>query len=156
MTDITSKDVEAAQELWAIGVIEIGQAYREDGDFVARARDHIAKLYGYEAGPVVFKPTLSGEHQFRNTVDAALSYFVGNNAAYPQDHGFALRPWEAIRFENSGIIPQGNTALAMGNYYFRDYNGDEIKVEFSFGYVRSASGALLINLHHSSLPHQAN
>ena len=41
----------------------------------------------------------------------------------------------------------------MGHYFFTRFdNNQEIKVEFTFGYVRSNSGNLIINLHHSSLP----
>ena len=40
----------------------------------------------------------------------------------------------------------------MGNYFFTDLNGDETKVEYTFGYVKGADGHLNIDLHHSSLP----
>ncbi|MCX5744837.1 MAG: hypothetical protein NT062_20305 [Proteobacteria bacterium] len=44
-------------------------------------------------------------------------------------------------------------AIAMGNVYFRDAKGTEVKVDKTFGYRRDASGALKIVLHHSSLPY---
>ncbi len=44
----------------------------------------------------------------------------------------------------------------MGNYYFTDAKtGDEVKVEYLFGYVRDKDGKLRINVHHSSLPYGA-
>jgi hypothetical protein len=78
---------------------------------------------------------------------------VGGNGKYPEDHGFALQPWTKVRFANSGMILREGSALAMGNYFFTDTNGDEVKVEYSFGYIRDDRGALRINLHHSSLPY---
>ena len=50
----------------------------------------------------------------------------------------------------------GVSALAMGNSSFTDLNGEEVKVEYPFGYVRGEDGRLLINLHHASLPYSVN
>ena len=42
----------------------------------------------------------------------------------------------------------------MGNYFFQSIDGgDEVKVEFTFGYVKDKDSNLLINLHHSSIPY---
>jgi len=42
----------------------------------------------------------------------------------------------------------------MGNYFFQSVDGsDEVKVEFTFGYVKDKDNNLLINLHHSSIPY---
>lgn len=59
-----------------------------------------------------------------------------------------------MRFENVKTFIHGNTALAMGNYYFTTTGGDEVKVEYSFGYVKDKDNNLKIVLHHSSLPFQ--
>ena len=40
----------------------------------------------------------------------------------------------------------------MGNYFFTTPEGDEVKVEYTFGYVLDDEGALRINVHHSSMP----
>jgi len=40
----------------------------------------------------------------------------------------------------------------MGNYFFTETNGNEVKVEYTFGYFLNNEGELKINLHHSSLP----
>jgi hypothetical protein len=79
---------------------------------------------------------------------------VGGSPEFPEDNGFALQPWGKVRFENAGIIVSEKTALAMGNYFFTDYNDVETKVEYTFGYRKAENGKLKINLHHSSLPFQ--
>tara|TARA_B100000035_G_scaffold116610_1_gene98798 strand:- start:248 stop:385 length:138 start_codon:yes stop_codon:yes gene_type:complete len=45
----------------------------------------------------------------------------------------------------------------MGNYFFKSSNDDkEIKVEYTFGYIKTDAQSLVINLHHSSLPYTNN
>lgn len=63
-----------------------------------------------------------------------------------------MQPWTNVRFENETIILEENRAFAMGNYFFTDLNGDESKVEYTFGYVKDGEGNLKIDVHHSSLP----
>ncbi|MEC8541349.1 MAG: phosphoribosyl-AMP cyclohydrolase, partial [Candidatus Thermoplasmatota archaeon] len=122
------------------------------GDYVSIASNHINTLYAYQMGPVLFKPTLAAIDQFRPTFDTALSYFVASNNACPEDKGFAIKGWTNVRFENSDVIIDGKTALAMGNYYFTDPQGAEVKVEYTFGYIEDDQGNLRIQLHHSSMP----
>ena len=69
-----------------------------------------------------------------------------------EDKGFAINPLTKVRFENSGIIIDGDRAIAMGNYYFTDLSGSEAKVEYTFGY-KLIDGKLKIDLHHSSFPY---
>ena len=105
--------------------------------------------YGSE---VLFKPTLASEKQFRYTYHDALSYFIGGSIA--EDKGFALKPWNKIRFGKRKIIILEETALSMGNYFFQGVDdSDEVKVEYTFGYVKDNDNNLLINLHHSSIPY---
>ena len=40
----------------------------------------------------------------------------------------------------------------MGNYFFTDQEGSEVKVEYTFGYVEDGDAKLRIYLHHSSMP----
>ena len=54
------------------------------------------------------------------------------------------------------MLIHGSTAQAMGNYFFTDPDGNEVKVEYTFGYVQDEAGALRINLHHSSMPAESN
>lgn len=149
---ITVEQIEAAQAAWGDGIVRIALTHQAGGNYVQVAQDHINTLYAYGVGPVLFKPTLAAEQQFRSTFDAALSYFVASNNACPEDKGFAIKGWTAVRFENVEIITEGKTGLAMGNYFFTTPEGDEVKVEYSFGYVLDGHGSVRINLHHSSMP----
>ena len=155
MGTITKETVIEAQNQWGAGIVRIGAEFMEKGDYTEAARTHIQNLYAYETSPVLFKPTKAADDQFRATKESALSYFVGTNGVCPEDKGFAIQPWTKVRFENSNIVIQGETALAMGNYFFTDTDGNETKVEYSFGYLLDSEGSLRINLHHSSLPYSA-
>ena len=150
---ITEAEVLAAQKVWGDGIVAIGQAYSNGGDFKAVAAEHVDTLYAYGEGIVLFKPTKAAAQQFRLTEEDALSYFVGG--VVEEDKGFALQPWAAVRFENAGMIIDADSAVAMGNYFFTDAGtGQEAKVEFTFGYVRGANGNLLITVHHSAFPYK--
>jgi hypothetical protein len=149
---ISKADVLAAQKLWSDGIVTIGAAFKAGGDYREAAEDHIATLYAYDQGGVLFKPTLAAQDQFRETKDEALSYFVGGSIS--EDKGFAIRPWTNVRWGEQEILTQGDTAYAMGNYYFTpDGSTDETKVEFTFVYIRDPEGQLRISVHHSSVPY---
>ena len=149
---MTRHDIDNAQQAWGDGIVAIAKAHSEGGDYEAVARNHVETLYAYGMGDVLFKPTLAAVEQFRPTFDEALSYFVASNNACPEDKGFAIKGWTNVRFENAGVILRETTALAMGNYFFTTPEGDEVKVEYTFGYVLDEMGALRINVHHSSMP----
>lgn len=153
---ITEAEVIDAQIAWGEGNVNIGKIHREGGDYTAAAKDHIQNFYGYDLSSVLFKPTLAAEKQFRPSFDAALSYFVGGNASFPEDPGFAIKGWTNVRWENAGIINNNcKMAVAMGNYYFTPPNGgDEVKVEYTFGYVKDRNEALKVAVHQSSMPFQ--
>ena len=134
-----------------------GQVFTDEGDFSARASEHIATHYAYgEGATILFKPTLAAEDQFRETTEEALSYFVGTEGT--EDGGFAIAPYTAVRWENNGTVisDSGDMAVAMGNYFFTGTDGNETKVEYSFAYEKDDNGDLKIVLHHSSLPFSAN
>jgi len=150
--NITKEQVTVAQTAWGEGIVRIAAAHSDGGDYEKEARDHITSLYAYDSSPVLFKPTLAKEIQFRSTFEQALSYFVATNGACPEDKGFAIKGWTAVRFENVEVVISGATALAMGNYFFTAPSGEEQKVEYSFGYILDAEGNLRIALHHSSMP----
>ena len=152
MSALTKEKVIAAQNKWGEGIVKIGAVFTENGDFAAAAQNHIDTLYAYDQSPVLFKPTKASQEQFRGDKASALSYFVASNGACSEDKGFAIQPWTKVRFENTNIVIQGDTALAMGNYFFTDKEGQETKVEYSFGYITDSEGNLRINLHHSSVP----
>ena len=149
---ITETDVLKAQKAWGDGIVAIGDAYSNKADYESVTAEIVDALYGYDEATVLFKPTKAAEQQFRLTREEAISYFV--TGVVKEDHGFALQPWTAVRFENVGIIIDEASALAMGNYYFTDgTSGQEAKVEYTFGYFRDPGGRLRINLHHSSFPY---
>ena len=90
-------------------------------------------------------------------VKAEGHYFIGSDNDYMEDKGFALKPWKKITFGDRNFILKDNIALVMGNYYFHSTNEDEeIKVVYTFGYIRDSNGKPVINLHHSSLPYLSN
>ena len=149
-------EVKEAQRAWGEGIVAIATAHTNGGDYISLATDHVNTLYAYQMGPVLFKPTLAATDQFRPTFQTALSYFVASNNACPEDQGFAIRGWTNVRFENSDVIIDGNTALAMGNYFFTSPEGAEVKVEYTFGYIEDGNGDLRIQLHHSSMPAESN
>ncbi|HDR05222.1 MAG TPA: hypothetical protein ENN84_08265 [Candidatus Marinimicrobia bacterium] len=150
---ISEAELLAAQKTWGEAIVSIGKAYTQRQDYKAEAIKTVDELYDYAAGPVLFKPTKAAKNQFRSSRESAISYFVGGEIA--EDHGFALQPWSAVRFENSAIILEESFAAAMGNYFFTNAkSGVEAKVEYSFIYRRDSQGALRIQLHHSSLPYQ--
>ena len=144
---ISTAEVEAAQKAWGQGIVKIGKAK----DPRKAAIQHIDEFYAFDHGQVLFKPTLASKDQFRGTKKEALSYFIGQDMS--EDKGFALAPYTNVRWENEGIITDADSAIAMGNYFFTTKSGEEVKVEYSFGYVKDDEGNLKINLHHSSLPY---
>lgn len=153
---ITAEEVAAAQQGWGEGIVNIGAVHTEGGDVAQAATDHINTFYAYEDGEeILFKPTLAAEDQFRGTFEEALSYFIGTEGT--EDGGFAIAPYTNVRWENEGTIidEDGDAAMAMGNYYFTGTDGNETKVEYTFGYTRNDAGEVVINLHHSSLPFSA-
>jgi hypothetical protein len=152
---ITEQEVLDAQKAWGEGIVKIGKVYLEQGDYKTAATEHINNFYSYEESIVLFKPTLTSEKQFRTDFQGALSYFVGGDENYAEDHGFAIKPWSNVRWENIGTKIIGNMAVAMGNYYFTPANGgDEVKVEYSFAYTKDNDGKLKIILHGSHLPYK--
>ncbi|MCZ8342461.1 MAG: hypothetical protein O9301_05475 [Leptospira sp.] len=155
---ITEMEVVAAQKAWGQGIVEIGKVYSQGGDYVDAAAKHINKFYGYDLSLVLFKPTLASVDQFRTSFDSALSYFVGGNSVFPEDKGFAIKPWSSVRWKNYGIVNNScNMAVAMGNYWFTPAaGGADTKVEYTFGYVKGKDGELRIVVHHSSVPYNPN
>ncbi len=144
---ITAEEVEKAQMAWGNGIVKIGKAE----DPREAAISHIDKFYAFGSSDVLFKPTLAAEDQFRGDEKEALSYFIGQDME--EDKGFALAPYTNVRWENEGIIVDGDSAMAMGNYFFTTTEGNEVKVEYTFGYMKDEDGNVKINLHHSSLPY---
>ena len=159
---LTLDEVTALQAGWASAIKTISQVHRDGGDFVTTAGSAASELYGYGHCNVLFKPTKAAEHPFRPKPNAAMSYFVGHKAlsdGYTEDGGFAInngKGWQNVVFDNHQVDLNGNVAIAMGTYTFTcATTGDDVKVEYTFGYKRNEDGKARIFLHHSSVPYCA-
>ena len=155
---ITEAEVLAAQKGWGDALVAISMEYETKGFDAAKdlAEDVLDSAYGYNMGPVLFKPTLAygeGQQTFRTTRDGALSYFVGGDPNWAIDSGFALKGWRKVEPVNSGIILAGNTATSMGHVKFTDKNGNVTVVDKTWTYARDGEGKLRIIVHHSSIPY---
>lgn len=150
---ITETEVRNALSEWGAGIVEIGTVFHRGGDYKSKAAEMIRRLYAFDLYPVLFKPTKASEHPFRPTFEGAFSYFVGGNPAFPEDHGFAIKPWTNVRIQPGSFSLNKDTATVMGEYWFTDLSGTETKVEFTFGYKKDTQGKLRVILHHSSLPY---
>ena len=150
---VTKDQVINVQREWGNGVVKIGSLKENKSECEIFTNEFLDKLYYYDKGVVLFKPTKCSFEQFRATQEEAKSYFIaGDERACQEDKGFALNPWTNVRFENANIILEKDRAIAMGNYFFTDLDGNEAKVEYSFGY-KLVGGQLKIDLHHSSFPY---
>jgi hypothetical protein len=152
---ITERDVTQAQKAWGDALVRISTDYETGGIEKARAtaKSVIDAAYGYDSGPVLFKPTLTTAPQtFRTTREGALAYFVGNDKAFPNDTGFALKGWRSVEIRNEAVRIDGDTAKTIGKVLITDKNGKVTEVDKSWAFKRDANGALRIVVHHSSLP----
>ena len=153
---ITNEQIVEAQNNWGNGVVKIGALKNNRKECEQFANDFLDTNYAFNAGAVSFKPTKCKIQQFRPTQSEALSYFIaGENRACKEDKGFAIQPWTKVRFENTNLILEEKRAIAMGNYFFTDLDGNEAKVEYTFAY-KLVDGALKIDVHHSSFPYEPN
>ncbi|QOY36604.1 hypothetical protein AWH56_002690 [Anaerobacillus isosaccharinicus] len=152
---ITETEVLEFQQSWGEGIVHIGEVFTSGGDYETAASEHINRFYGYEdMNTVLFKPTLAKEVRHRDTFESAMSYFIGGDIS--EDKGFAITPWTNVRWENEGVIIEGNQAVTMGVYYFTPGNGGEpVEVEYTFAYTKNNDGELKIVLHSSHLPFSA-
>jgi hypothetical protein len=157
-SDITEKEVNAAQQAWCDGLIEICRAY-PDGEYKKLAGDFIDRMYDFEKGRVFFRPTLALNPNFRTTRKGALAYFIGEDDEFPDDDGFIKKGWDSARYDNNidgsnAIQIFGNIAMTMGNVYLRQQvtiGGDETVVDKVFAYRKDETGALRLIVHKSAL-----
>ena len=155
---INEGTLDQARRDWGLGILNISEAYESSGIGKARevANEFLDNLYGFEFGPVLFKPTLSGGSKtFRPSKEGALSYFIGENPNYPNDTGFGIKYWRKVDSDTSAIFIEENVAMWIGWVTLVNNNGDEVKVDKSWGYRKDDNGRLKIVLHHSSLPYEA-
>lgn len=149
---IDRTEVASAQRAWCDALLSISKASRT-GDPTPLAESVLSTAYDYDQGQVLFKPTLThGEQTFRMTKRGALAYFVGGDSSYPDDSGFAKRPWVSCQPDLAEVISMSpDHAIAMGKVTLTDEKGTRVNVDKTFGYRRGADGKLRIVLHHSSL-----
>jgi hypothetical protein len=154
---ITEADLTQARAAWADALVSISKTYEESGIDAARvlASDILDAAYGYNLGPVLFKPTLaSGEKTFRPTKEGALAYFVGHDDSYPLDNGFGIAGWRSVDYDSSAHFIDGDVGMWMGWAKFTDKDGKVVTVNKTFGYKKDDDGVVRIVLHHSSLPYE--
>ena len=158
-TVITYDEVNAAQQAWCDALVKIGKLKEEGGDYKTFANEVISTAYNYDNGKVFFKPTLAfGDQTFRNDKKGALAYFIGGDADYPNDKGFALTPWVKARYDNAGkgnegIQIYGSIAITMGNVWVTSKDGKEVMVDKTWVFKKGKDGKLKIIVHKSALPY---
>lgn len=160
-TEITPREVDEAQQAWCDGLLKISRTYREGGDYRDVAETFIDDMYDFAEGKVFFRPTLAMAPQnFRTTREGALSYFIGEDDDFPEDEGFAKKPWIDARYDNAiegsdAIQIHRNIAMAMGNVYLRQdevsIGGKEVVVDKVFAYRKDKKGKLRLCVHKSAL-----
>ena len=157
--NVTEAEVIAAQGAWCDALVAISREGATKGQAAARdlAGQVIDAAYGYNLGPVLFKPTLTEAPQtFRTTRAGALAYFVGGDPAFAKDTGFALKGWTACKAENAAIHINGDVATTMGNVMITGKDGKVTTVDKTWTFKKTDDGKLRIVLHHSSLPYVAD
>lgn len=154
---ITEAQVNQAQQDWCDSLVRIGAIYRQGGDYRTAAAEVVDNLYDYQDGVVFFKPTLAhGANTFRSSREGAISYFVGGDANFPEDTGFALQVWQKVWYDNNaaenGIQIHGDIAITMGNVYLINEKNAEVTVDKTFVFRRGTDGKLRLCAHKSALP----
>ena len=155
---ISEADVVAAQKAWCNALVNISQTHARSGQVAAKAlaEQVIDAAYAYQMGAVLFKPTLTTKPQtFRTTRAGALAYFVGGDAQFPKDTGFALKGWNKCESKNAAIFITGRSATSMGNVSITNAKGEVTTVDKTWQFVKDDKGQLRIAVHHSSLPFNA-
>ena len=137
--NITEAEVLAVQKGWGDALIQIGNDFATGGFTKAKATASavLDAAYGYNMGPVLFKPTLTVAPQtFRVTKEGALAYFVGGDTKYPKDTGFALKGWKKVDIDNAAIHINGDVASTMGNVTFTDKDGKKTVVDKTWSFKK--------------------
>ena len=153
---ISEAEVLQSQKAWGDALVAISAEHEKNGEKSAKelAAKVIDAAYGYQLGPVLFKPTLTQEPQtFRIDREGALAYFVGQDPKYPNDTGFALKGWRQVDVKNSAILLDGENATPLGKVSFTDKDGKVTTVDKSWTFKKDNQGTIRIVQHHSSLPY---
>ena len=133
---------------WSKGVIDIGEIYREGGDYRKSAKLFLDTHYAFEETDVLFKPTYTTDVIFRNKVDEALSYFISGNIT--EDSGFAIKPWQSISSSDINFLIEDHICAVMGVLELKSEVTENItKIAFTF-ILKKTGQKLKIKIHHSS------
>ena len=156
---LTVQEVNDAQQGWCNALLSISKAHAEGKDYKSIATAVLSNTYNYDNGIVLFNPTLThGAQNFRLDKESAAAYFIGGNPKFPNDTGFALKPWVNCSYtnagNNAGVLIEGDIAAVMGNVVLIDDKGAQTTVDKLFVFKRGADGKLRIIVHNSSLPFQ--
>jgi len=134
---------------WIDGLSMIRTAYENNEDYKNMALEFIKKHYLFNEESVLFKPTLTNKTIFRNSVDDALSYFIGGK--YSEDTGFALKAFESVTIDETNTIIENDLIAIMGILDFKLMSPTEhMRVAFTF-ILKTTESGLKIKIHHSSL-----
>ena len=145
----TKQDLFEFIKSWTDGLSMIRTAYEKNEDYKNIALEFINKHYLFNEESVLFKPTLTNKTIFRNSVDDALSYFIGGK--HSEDTGFALKAFESVTIDEINTIIENNLIAIMGILDFKlmSPTGD-MRVAFTF-VLKTTKSDLKIKIHHSSL-----
>ena len=161
--NISLEEVNAAQQGWCDALIAISQEYQRGGHPAAKelAATVIDSAYGFDFGPVAFKPTYAaGTTTFRTDREGALAYFVGPDPDVPEfgpNQGFATyRNRKSCEVINDVVQLIGTTANTMGFVKVTDVDGTESAVEKTWTFWKPQQDSVRIILHHSSAPFNLN
>ncbi len=146
---IEKNEVKKFLSSWTKGVIEIGKAHEQQGNFTEEAINFLNHHYAFEEDYVMFKPTFTSIKLFRNNFEEALSYFIAGS--FDEDSGFALKPWSKIELDQEPNIRLiDDYAYVMGSLNFYPLKSEDFsKVVFTF-ILKKFSNNLKLILHHSS------
>ena len=134
---------------WIDDLSRIRTAYEKNEDYKNIALEFINKHYLFNEESVLFKPTLTNKTIFRNSVDDALSYFIGGK--YSEDTGFALKAFESVTIDETNTIIENDLIAIMGILDFKLMSPTEhMRVAFTF-ILKTTESGLKIKIHHSSL-----
>jgi hypothetical protein len=154
---LTVAQVNAAQRGWCDALLRIAKTKADGGDYTPVAVSVLETNYNYPVGRVLFNPTLTfGKQNFRLDKEGAAAYFIGGNPNYPNDDGFALKPWVKCEIDNGanddGVLIDGDWAFTMGNVTVTNASGEPTTVDKFWAFKRDEAGNLRIVVHKSSLP----
>ena len=134
---------------WIDGLSMIRTAYKKNENYKNMALEFINKHYLFNEESVLFKPTLTNKTIFRNSIDDALSYFIGGK--YSEDTGFALKAFESVTINETNTIIENDLIAIMGILDFKLLSpAEHMRVAFTF-ILKTTESGLKIKIHHSSL-----